>query len=118
MALGSVRNWIAVQQSNLNKKMKTKNMTTLRLRNSINLPSARRLFLLAGLLAGMLAIMGTSPASAADLVAIDVFPNNPVVQLGFAVQFTAVGTFSDGSTQDLTATATWSSSANSVATIS
>jgi len=36
---GSVRNWIAVnavQQSSLNRKMKTKNMTTLHLRNSIS----------------------------------------------------------------------------------
>jgi len=36
---GSARNWIAVnavQQSSLNKKMKTKNMTTLHLRNSIS----------------------------------------------------------------------------------
>src|SRR6266571_2729444 len=48
MVPSSERNWIAVdavQQSNLNKKMKTKNMTTLHLRKSINRPPQRRGFL-------------------------------------------------------------------------
>ena len=36
MVPGSERNWIAVQQSNLSKKMKTNNMTTLLLSSSIN----------------------------------------------------------------------------------
>lgn len=44
--------------------------------------------------------------------------NSTLDQHGRAQQFTATGTYSDGSTQDLSNTATWSSSALSVATVS
>ncbi len=46
-----------------------------------------------------------------------VTPISPARFAGETVQFTATGTFSDGTTQDLTATATWTSSRPSVATI-
>src|SRR6266567_6596238 len=49
MVPSSARNWIAVnavQQSSLNKKMKTKNMTTLQLRKSIGRSPWRRGLLL------------------------------------------------------------------------
>ena len=51
------------------------------------------------------------------LVSITVSPQNPSVGLGGTVQLVATGTFSDNSTQTLQS-ATWSSSATSVATVS
>ena len=51
------------------------------------------------------------------LVSIAVTPANGTFAVGSSVQFYALGTYSDGSTQDLSATATWSSSAPSVASI-
>ncbi len=47
-----------------------------------------------------------------------VTPANPSIALGTTQQFTAIENYTDGSTQDLTSTATWSSSAPAVATIS
>jgi trimeric autotransporter adhesin len=52
-----------------------------------------------------------------NLVSIAVTPTNPSIPKGAAQQFTATGTYSDGSTQNLTNTAAWSSSNASVATI-
>ena len=52
------------------------------------------------------------------LVSIAVTPANPSIALGTTQQFSATGTFTDGSTQDLTTTVTWSSSTNTVAVIS
>jgi hypothetical protein len=52
------------------------------------------------------------------LVSITVDPPMPSVTLGTNQQFTATGTYSDGSIQTITNTVTWSSSATSVATIS
>ena len=54
----------------------------------------------------------------AVLVSIDVTPSYPVIANGTDQQFTATGTFSDGSTQDLTTSVTWASSVPGVATIS
>jgi hypothetical protein len=57
--------------------------------------------------------------SAASLAVLVVSPQNPVIADSGATQaFTATGHFSDGSTQDLTASATWSSTNASVATTS
>ena len=56
--------------------------------------------------------------TAATLVSIAVTPANPSIAVGRQQQFTATGTYSDGSHQNLTSTATWTSSAPSVATIS
>ena len=52
------------------------------------------------------------------LVSITVTPSNPSIVFGTTEQFTATGIYSDNSTQDLTTSVTWSSSANSVATVS
>jgi hypothetical protein len=51
------------------------------------------------------------------LVSIAVTPANPSITVGATQQFTATGTYSDSSTQDLTASVTWTSSVPSVATI-
>ena len=53
----------------------------------------------------------------AKLVSITVTPANQSVKVGITVQYIAIGTFSDGSTQDLTASVTWASSSPSIATI-
>ena len=78
---------------------------------------------------GLTTITATDPASgindsttltvtAAVLVSISVMPTNPSIALGTTQQFTATGIYSDNSTQDLTSSATWSSSIRTVATIS
>jgi hypothetical protein len=51
------------------------------------------------------------------LQSIAVTPTNASIALASTQQFTATGTFSDGSTQNLTSTATWSSSTPSIATV-
>ncbi len=56
---------------------------------------------------------------ARTLTSIAVTPNPaPSIAIGATEQFTATGTFSDGSTQNLTGTATWASSIMGVGTIS
>jgi len=51
------------------------------------------------------------------LVAIAVTPKNPTIQVGATQQFTATGTYSDGTTQDLTSQVTWASTTPAVAAI-
>jgi trimeric autotransporter adhesin len=51
------------------------------------------------------------------LVSVQVNPTNPAIAVGTTQAFTATGTFSDGSTQNLTASISWSSSPPSIATI-
>jgi trimeric autotransporter adhesin len=60
----------------------------------------------------------TLTVTAATLVSISVTPSNSSVALGQSQQFVAIGTFTDGTTQDISATATWGSSALTVATVS
>lgn len=60
---------------------------------------------------------GTLTVTNAVLVSITVTPANPDLLLGTLRQFTATGTFSDQSTQDITASVSWSSSNKSVASI-
>src|SRR4029077_6405162 len=57
-------------------------------------------------------ISGTAQltVTAPTLISIAVTPVNPTVVVGQAQQFTATGTFSDKSTQDLTASVVWASS--------
>ena len=50
------------------------------------------------------------------LNSISVTPSNPSITTGIAQQFTATGSYSDGSTQNLTSQATWTSSNPSAAT--
>jgi len=54
----------------------------------------------------------------AVLLSIQVTPANPTILVGRTKQFTAIGTYNDGTTQNLTGSVTWSSSNASVATIS
>ena len=55
--------------------------------------------------------------TAAALVSLDITPTTPSIARGTTRQFLATGSFSDGSTQDLTSTAVWSSSSDPVATV-
>src|SRR5580704_9593612 len=59
---------------------------------------------------------GTPPPPAKTLTSIQVSPQNPLVSVGSTQQFTATGKYSDGSTGDLTGTATWNSSDATLAT--
>ena len=52
------------------------------------------------------------------MVSIAVSPGNPSLAVGVAGQFTAMGTFTDGSTQNITNAVAWASATPSVATIS
>jgi uncharacterized protein YjdB len=79
-----------------------------------------------GLSAGTVTISATSGAvtgsasltvTAETLVSIAVTPANSSMAVGTAKQFTATGTFSDNSTQDLSATVVWTSSNPAFATI-
>jgi uncharacterized protein YjdB len=64
-------------------------------------------------------VTGTTPVTVGTgtLVTIDITPANSTVTAGSTQQFTATGTFSDGSTQDVTINAHWSSTVPSVSTI-
>jgi hypothetical protein len=57
-------------------------------------------------------------AQAGTLTALAVTPAAPTVQVNASQQFTATGTYSDGSTADLTALVTWASSSPAVASVS
>jgi len=57
------------------------------------------------------------PSSAPSLQSVSVTPGTASVLAGKTQQFTATGTYSDGSTQDLSSTASWSSSDTTVATV-
>ncbi len=55
--------------------------------------------------------------TAAELVTITLSPDAPTIFVGETLAFTATGTYTDGSTQNITANVNWSSSNPSVATI-
>ncbi|MBC7977011.1 MAG: Ig-like domain-containing protein [Myxococcales bacterium] len=65
-------------------------------------------------------ITGTSllTVTNAALVSLEVAPATATDAIGHTVAFTVTGTFSDTSTQDLTAGVTWSSSSDAIATVS
>jgi hypothetical protein len=56
-------------------------------------------------------------AVAPTLVSIAMTPANPTILVGATQQFTATGTYSNGSTQNLTSQVTWTSSKTAAATI-
>ena len=64
-------------------------------------------------------ISGSASLTSTDVVlqSIAVTPADPTIVAGKSQQFTATGMYSDGSTQDLTASATWVSATSAVATI-
>jgi len=59
---------------------------------------------------GLISGSSTLTVTSATLSSIAVMPTNPIIANGTSEQFTATGTFSDSSTQDLTASVAWSSS--------
>jgi len=61
---------------------------------------------------------GGGPVNTPTLASIAVTPANPSTVMGTTKNFTAMGTYSDNSTKDLTTAVTWVSSATGVATIS
>lgn len=56
--------------------------------------------------------------TAATLVSLAVTPVNPSIAKGLTQQFTATGTYTDSSTQDITTSVVWTTSDGTVATIS
>lgn len=60
----------------------------------------------------------TLTVTAAALVSLAISPNAPNIAVHKTLQFTATGTYTDGSTHDMTSTAVWTSSNPAVATIS
>lgn len=56
--------------------------------------------------------------TAAVLQSIEVTPSHPSIADGTSEAFTATGIYSDGTTHDITAAVTWTSSAQSIATVS
>lgn len=72
-----------------------------------------------GLTAGGAKIIGNTSltVTAPTVVSVAVTPTNPALELGANEQLTATGTFTDGSLQDLTQSASWSSSDAAVARV-
>jgi uncharacterized protein YjdB len=73
----------------------------------------------AGVTASLGGVTQNAPisVSAAILESIAVTATQNSFALGFTLQLTATGTYSDGSTQDLTASASWNSSNTSIALV-
>src|SRR5260370_13007528 len=63
------------------------------------------------------AVTGSTSFTVIALISIAITPSNPSVVFGSKLQLTATGTYSDGSTPDITATAVWSSTSAGVATV-
>jgi len=61
--------------------------------------------------------IAVEPTTPKVLASIEVAPTSASVAVGAAQQFTATGTYNDGSTADLTSQAAWSSSNSAAATI-
>ena len=82
----------------------------------------QRLYLVLTLLLGVFLLAGcggdgSSNDAGATLTAIAVTPANPSIPSGVTKQFTATGTYSDGTSDDITALVTWSSGNTLVATV-
>lgn len=67
---------------------------------------------------GSVSASATLIVNPAALVSIAITPTDPSIALGTTQQFTATGTYTDNSTQDITSQVTWSSSNATIATIS
>jgi uncharacterized protein DUF4082/Big-like domain-containing protein len=59
-----------------------------------------------------------TPVSAPSLSSIAVTPTSPSIPAGATQQLTAIGTYGDSSTQDITSQVSWASSSTTTATIS
>ena len=73
--------------------------------------------LLVAVLAALGALVGCSDAQFPYLTAIQVNPGTPSVAAGRTQQFTAMGTFSNSQTRDISSLVTWTSSTAPVSTI-
>jgi len=71
-----------------------------------------------GISSGSVTASSTLTVTLAALVSIAISPQSPTIPLGTTQQFTASGTYTDSSTQDVTSLVTWSSSSAQVAIIS
>jgi uncharacterized protein YjdB len=63
-------------------------------------------------------VVNLSGSGAADLVSIAVTPTTPTIYVGSTQQFTATGTYSNGTTKNISTSVTWSATPPSIATIS
>jgi hypothetical protein len=72
--------------------------------------STSKILLLVAVLAILGALTACGDAHFPVLTSITVAPANAAIDIGQTQQFTAVGTFSDGNTKDLSNLVTWSSS--------
>lgn len=72
-----------------------------------------------GAVVGMLLLGGCGSffVSSTTLVSLALTPANPTLLAGKTQQFTATGSFGDGSSKDVTSQVTWTSSSTGVATI-
>src|SRR5262249_47193956 len=61
---------------------------------------------------------GQLTVTAAQLTSLAITPTNPTVLAGASQQFLAKGTYTDGSTQDLTNSVAWTANPSTTATIS
>jgi uncharacterized protein YjdB len=66
---------------------------------------------------GAMSVSTPLAVNAVVLQSITVTPANPTVAVGGTQQFQAIGNYTDGSSKDVTSSATWSSSAKKVASI-
>src|SRR5262249_40031038 len=66
---------------------------------------------------GSLLVPDLASFTPATLNSITVSPSNPSIGEGLTEQFTAMGTYSDGSTLNITNSVTWASATQAVATI-
>ena len=73
---------------------------------------------LGGLLLSTLLLLAPAAARAANLISIVVSPDGSSLTEGFAQQFTAAARYSDGSSQDVTQSATWATSSSHTAIVS
>ena len=86
--------------------------------NGARLKLALFLLLAAGTISVLLVAAGTiAAAPPPKLVSISVTPGNSSIDISGTQQFTAIGTYTDSSTADITDSTTWSSSDTIVATI-
>lgn len=69
-------------------------------------------------ISGSISGFTTLTVTNAELVSVSISPINSTLGIGTKQQFTAMGAFTDNTLQDITKSVTWSSSNNSVATIS
>src|ERR1700739_4756958 len=67
--------------------------------------------------AGSSSSTGTTPPPPPTMQSITLGPNHISIISGTTQQFSATATFSDGSTKDVTSTATWTASAANIANV-